>query len=446
GARRVELPTYAFQRERYWLTPGAATGDVSAAGLVGVEHPLLAAAVQVGDRDEWVFTGRLSTENQPWVTEHLLLGTMVVPGTGLVELALAAGRRTGAPVLDELVLESPLLVQDGITRHLQITVGASAADGRRDVAIYSRPENGEEEAETTCHARGTLGTESAPAPAWPEQWPPQDAEPMPVDELYSRLADLGYDYGPLFHGVEAVWRAGDETYAEVTLPEGHEGFGIHPALFDSALQSGVILLTGSGAAAHLMPFSWSGVRLDSPGAQRLRVRSTMTGDTSLRLDAVDENGAPVVSVRSLVVRPVEQERIDGARGDARQSLYSVDWTRIETGSAAGAPDLVRIGDGETYPDLDALERALAEGAPAPRAVLAAVATTGEDTPASARATAARALPLVQRWLASEWLGETLLVVTTRGAVAVDGGACDVAQAAVWGLVRSAQTEHPDRFV
>ncbi|MFF9869139.1 SDR family NAD(P)-dependent oxidoreductase [Streptomyces sp. NPDC013953] len=446
GARRVELPTYAFQRERYWLTPGAATGDVSAAGLVGVEHPLLAAAVQVGDRDEWVFTGRLSTENQPWVTEHLLLGTMVVPGTGLVELALAAGRRAGAPVLDELVLESPLLVQDGITRHLQITVGASAADGRRDVAIYSRPENGEGEAETTCHARGTLGTESTPAPAWPEQWPPQDAEPMPVDELYSRLADLGYDYGPLFHGVEAVWRAGDETYAEVTLPEGHEGFGIHPALFDSALQSGVILLTGSGAAAHLMPFSWSGVRLDSPGAQRLRVRSTMTGDTSLRLDAVDENGAPVVSVRSLIVRPVEQERIDGARGDARQSLYSVDWTRIETGSAAGASDLVRIGDGETYPDLDALERALAEGAPAPRAVLAAVTTTGEDTPASARATAARALPLVQRWLASEWLGETRLVVTTRGAVAVDGEAPDVAQAAVWGLVRSAQTEHPDRFV
>ncbi|MFI2511780.1 type I polyketide synthase, partial [Streptomyces sp. NPDC018972] len=447
GAQRVDLPTYAFQRERFWLTPDSTPGDVSAAGLIAVEHPLLAAAVQVGDRDEWVLTGRISTETQPWVEEHLLLGTMVVPGTGLVELALTAGRHAGTPVLDELVLESPLLVQHGVTRQLQITVGASGPDGRRDVAIYSRPEHSTDETENTCHARGTLGTDNAPAVAdWPRQWPPQDAEPMPVEELYGRLADLGYDYGPLFHGVEAVWRDGDETYAEVTLPEGHEGFGIHPALFDCALQSGVVLLTGSGAAAHLMPFSWSGVRLDRPGASRLRVRSTMTGGTSLRLDAVDENGAPVVSVRSLVVRPVEQERIDSSGADMRQSLCAVDWTRIETAPTTGTVDIARIGAGETHPDLGALERALTEGAPAPTAVLAAVSTTGEDTPDSVHATVGRALGLVQRWLAGEGLGEARLVVVTRGAVSVGGEAPDVAQAAVWGLLRSAQSEHPGRFV
>nr|APD71624.1 type I polyketide synthase 18 [Streptomyces sp.] len=445
-AHRVDLPTYAFQRERFWLTPGTAPGDVSAAGLNAVDHPLLAAAVQVGDRDEWVFTGRISTATQPWVEEHLLLGAMVVPGTGLVELALAAGRHSDSPVLDELVLASPLIVQHDVTRQLQITVGASGPDGRRDVAIYSRPENGIGEAEAVCHARGTLGTDSAPERAWPDQWPPQDAEPMHVDDLYRRLADLGYDYGPLFHGVEAVWRDGDETYAEVTLPEGHEGFGIHPALFDSALQSGVILLTGSDAAAHLMPFSWSGVRLDRPGVSRLRVRSTMTDGTSLRLDAVDENGAPVVSVGSLVVRPVEQASINSAGGDARQSLYTLDWTRIETGPATGTQDFTRIGAEETYPDLNALEQALAEGTPAPRTVLAAVTTTGEDASASAHTTATRALALVQGWLASEWLGESRLVVVTRGGMSVDGEAPDIAQAAVWGLLRSAQSEHPDRFV
>ncbi|MGW2118596.1 SDR family NAD(P)-dependent oxidoreductase, partial [Streptomyces zhihengii] len=443
GAQRIDLPTYAFQRERFWLAPATGARDVSAAGLIAVDHPLLAATVQVGDRDEWVFTGNISTENHPWVAEHLLLGTMVVPGTGLVELALAAGRRVGVPVVDELVLASPLLMRDGVTRQLQITVGAAGPDGRRDLAIYSRPEHGPADAEPTCHARGTLGTDTAPAPAWTEQWPPQAAEPLSADELYRSLGDLGYDYGPLFHGVETAWRDGDTTYAEVSLPEGHEGFGIHPALFDSALQSGVVLLTGDDAAAHLMPFSWSGVRLDRAGATRLRVRSTMTGATSLRLDAVDEDGTPVVSVRSLVVRPVEQARIDITQGDARQSLYAVDWTPVEPLPSAAGSSPARIGTGDgDHADLDALESALAAGTEAPELVLAGVGSPG----ATVASTAVEALALVQRWLASEWPAEARLVVVTRGAVSVDGEAPDVAQAAVWGLLRSAQSEHPGRFV
>ncbi|MFD5557117.1 type I polyketide synthase, partial [Streptomyces sp. NPDC127068] len=446
GAERVDLPTYAFQRERFWLSPGTSTGDVSAAGLVPVDHPVLAAAVQVGDRDEWVLTGLVSTESQPWAAEHLLLGTMVVPGTGLVELALAAGRHAGSPVVDELVLEAPLIVQHGVTRQLQITVGASQADGRRELAIYSRSEETLSDSEATCHARGTLSADSAPVQAWPDQWPPRNAEPMPVDDLYSRLADLGYDYGPLFHGVEAVWRDGDVTYAEVTLPEGHEGFGIHPALFDSALQSGVILLTEGDGASHLMPFSWNSVRLDRPDVSRLRVRSVMTGDTSLQLDGVDENGDLVVSVGSLVVRPVEQGRIDSTREDVRQSLYTVDWNEIDAAASVGTQEVVRIGTGDTYSDLGALEQALTQGVPAPQTLLARIPGAGQDTPSATRAAVREALSLVQGLLACEALAGSRLVVVTRGAVSVGGGVADVAQAAVWGLVRSAQSEHPGRFV
>ncbi|MFD8939943.1 SDR family NAD(P)-dependent oxidoreductase [Streptomyces sp. NPDC059578] len=419
---------------------------MSAAGLVAVDHPVLAAAVQVGDRDEWVLTGLVSTETQPWAAEHLLLGTMVVPGTGLVELALAAGRHAGSPVVDELVLEAPLIVQHGVTRQLQITVGASQTDGRRELAIYSRSEGALSDSEATCHARGTLSADSAPVQAWPDQWPPRNAEPMPVDDLYSRLADLGYDYGPLFHGVEAVWRDGDVTYAEVTLPEGHEGFGIHPALFDSALQSGVILLTEGDAASHLMPFSWNSVRLDRPDVSRLRVRSVRTGDTSLRLDAVDENGDLVVSVGSLVVRPVEQGRIDSTREDVRQSLYTVGWNEIDAAAGAGTQELVRIGTGETHSDLGALEQALAQGVPAPQVLLARIPGGDQDTPSSTRAAVREALSLVQGLLACEALAGSRLVVVTRGAVSVEGGAAGVAQAAVWGLLRSAQSEHPGRFV
>ncbi|MFH8371875.1 type I polyketide synthase, partial [Streptomyces sp. NPDC018031] len=454
GARRVDLPTYAFQRERYWLAPNTGAGDATAAGLGRFDHPLLAAAVSVGDRDEWVFTGRLSTDNHPWAAEHVLLGNIVVPGTGLVELALAAGRRTAAPVLDELVLAAPLLLEAGFARQLQVTVGEADDDGRRDVAIYSRPESGADDGErdVTCHARGVLGPVAGPAPAWPEEWPPEGAEPLSVDELYANLTDLGYDYGPVFQGMRAAWRDGDETYAEVELLEGSgaEAYGIHPALFDAALQSGVILVTERDRSRHKMPFSWTGARLEQRGLSRLRVRAVVTSDSSLRLDAVDENGAAVVSVDSVVVRPVEQAQLEEAQRGRQSPLYRVDWAPV---AAEGTAEPVRPaflgGDGagaeDHYPDLDALERALADGTEAPRAVVAAIETPSGDTPEAARAVAGTVLGLVQRWLTGPWPAEAQLIVATRDAVAVDTETPDVAQAAAWGLVRSAQSEHPGRI-
>ncbi|MCG6495745.1 SDR family NAD(P)-dependent oxidoreductase [Kitasatospora sp. A2-31] len=447
GAVRVKLPTYAFQRERYWLAPGSGAGDVAAAGQSRIGHPVLAAAVQVGDRDEWVLTGRLSTDTQPWTAEHLLFGTVVVPGTALVELALAAGRRVGTQVVDELVLEAPLVLSDDVALQVQVTVGPAAADGRREVAIYTRPEHGDDdEREAVCHARGLLGPDAGPSEAWPAEWPPAAAEPLPVDTLYAGLADLGYDYGPVFQGVRAAWREGDRTYAEVELPGdgGGEGFGIHPALFDAALQSAVIMLTGRDGDGHRMPFSWTGVRLEREGSSRLRVRAVVTGDSSVRLDAIDESGDAVVSVRSIVVRPVEQARIDHAQRGQQSPLHQVEWTEV---TAASSPTPVRVavlGDG--FADLDAVERAMADGAETPAVVVAPLETPAGDPASASRELAAAATALAQRWLASEWLGEARLVVATRGAAAVGAEVPDVAQAAASGLVRSAQAEHPGRFV
>ncbi|WP_199819891.1 polyketide synthase dehydratase domain-containing protein, partial [Streptomyces sp. NRRL S-118] len=161
-----------FQRENYWLMPSAQGGDVAAAGLDRVEHPVLAAAVQMGDRDEWVFTGRLSTDSQPWVRDHVVLGVLIVPGTAWVELALAAGRRVGAPVVDELVMEAPLLLDEGTTAQVRVSVGAAGEDGRRELVIFARTEAGED-AGMTCHARGWLAPQEAAAvSSWaPVEWP-----------------------------------------------------------------------------------------------------------------------------------------------------------------------------------------------------------------------------------------------------------------------------------
>ncbi|MEV6766954.1 SDR family NAD(P)-dependent oxidoreductase [Streptomyces sp. NPDC051105] len=462
GARRVSLPTYAFQRERYWITPTTGTGDLSAAGLGRLDHPMLSAAVSVGERDEWLFTGRVSLDSAPWVRDHVVLGTVIMPGTGLVELALAAGRHAGSPVLEELVLEAPLVLEGNTAAQLQVTLGEPDEDGRRAVAVYSRAEQrGEgERPEVVCHARGVLVAETQPlVSVLPVEWPPPGAEPVDVEALYGRLADAGYDYGPVFQGLRAAWRDGEYLFAEVALPEEHaesaRGFGVHPALFDASLHGGLDWLdNGDGSSARL-PFSWSGVRLALSGTSRLRVRIGSAEEAALRIDIADEYGVPVASVDELAFRPVDQAQLASVQQPGNNSLFTVDWTTLPTPPAAPVQIAVLGEAGHTdldvhaYADVDALARSLAEGAPAPDLVIAEVeaveARPGEGPAEAALTVATRTLELLRRWLAEDRLTDVRLVVMTRRGIAVGDEVPDLALAPVWGLVRSAQSEHPGRI-
>jgi acyl transferase domain-containing protein/acyl carrier protein len=499
GGRRVALPKYAFQRRRFWLERTLGAGDLSAAGLTDAEHPLLGAAVRVAGRDEWLFSGRLSRSTHAWVGDHVVMGAVVVPGTAFAELALRAGAEVGCEAIGELVFQAPLVLSEDGAVALQVTLAEPDTVGGRAVAIYSRSPHaptsergdGEDAAQWTLHASGTLApaadgeSDRAIEQFAAETWPPAGAQPVDVELLYDGLTELGFGYGPAFQGVGAAWRRGEEVFAEIALDEAQASeatrFGVHPALFDAALH-GLCLFGGSeelvpGSLLPL-PFCWSGVRLHGSGASSLRVRLASADGGARSLTALDCDGAPVLSAASLAVRMVEAGQLSGAgsAGALHDSLFALEWAEValplrggeehrlasRSGDATGLASrngeahgvallggIQAIGVEDRHTDVAALGAAIAAGAPVPAVVLAALPAGGADGGLAqvAREGVRWTLALLQAWLADELLADTPLVLVTRGAVAArEGEAPDLAAAPVLGLVRSAQSEHPGRFL
>ncbi|MEU7359055.1 type I polyketide synthase [Streptomyces olivaceoviridis] len=447
GPAPVDLPTYPFDHQRYWITmPGTGAGAESL-GQVTSEHPLLGAVVELPQTDGLVFTSRLSLATHPWLAGHRIQNVVLVPGTAYVDLAIRAGDEFGHGVLDELVIEAPLVLPAEGAVRVQVAVGGTDATGRRPVEVYSS-RDGEG---WTRHAAGMLSDSHAAVGGSGfdfGQWPPPGARREDTDDFYARLAERGYDYGPAFAGLTAVWRRGEEIFAEAVLPAEHrediEKFGIHPALLDAALHANAFHRHEDDR--NVLPFAWNGVQLHAAGAGALRVRVAPCGPDALSFDAADETGALVLTMQSLVSLPISDLGADPAQ--APDALWQLDWTRVP--SAAGqqaqhravvatSGDVVRItlaeDLGEPVPDLAVLDLTAPPGTDAG-------ARTGDDP----LPLLCRVLGVLQAWLEEPALATVPLVVATRGAVPVRGPVTDPGGAAVWGLLRAAQAENPGRFV
>ena len=410
GARRVTLPTYAFQRERYWLQDTESAIDATDLGMTSTGHPLLAATMSMAGKDTHVFSGRISVHTHPWLAHHTVAGMRLVPAAAVAELAASAGDHLGTPRVADLTSTAPLVLDSGALQ-LQLTVDEPDDSGERGFTLHARPDNDM----WSAHATGTLVPAGSDTGEGLTRWPPAATE-VPVDGLYDNLADAGYAYGPAFRGLHRVWRGDGELFAEVALPEElrteARHHAVHPALLDAALHP--LLLGANPAEPPLVPFSWNGITLNATGASLLRVRLRVNQGSGRTVDAsitlADGTGAPVGAVESLVLRPLERRT-----GDC---LFRLEWTPVDGVTATGeAPT-----------------------------VLTAVGDSG-DVPTAARAVLDRTLRSVQEWLADESTLDATLLVVTRGAVATRGeDVTDLAAAGIWGLLRAAQTENPGRIV
>ncbi|MEU5980471.1 type I polyketide synthase [Streptomyces sp. NPDC047315] len=447
-SERVEVPTYAFQRRRYWVTGAANAGSLTGAGLAVAGHRLLGAQVSLAGGGV-VLTGRLSTSAQPWLADHAVSGVVIVPGTAFVDLAVHAGLQVGCSRLGELTLQAPLvLAQDGPGVTVQVVVDDPDEHGQRAVNIYSRPDG--DDSDWTRHGVGSV-TDAAGAsiPDW--VWAPV-GESMSVEDIYEGLADAGFDYGPVFQGLRQVWVDGKDVYAEVVLPDDPSGFALHPALLDAALHA--LAVTGESSEAGL-PFAFAGVTVHTTGARALHARLRRGAD-GVSIEAVDPTGQPVVTVESLTLRPVSE----AALNPAQETPLRMRWDQVAvlaTGTAAPAdqdsdapsvPDdcaLVSAGHHQGVAEvLDAWDDGTA--GPAWLVVDLPDGASG-PTPARARAATEWLLLQVQAFLTAPALADTRLLIRTKGAIATGPGdrGIDPAVATVWGLARSAAAENPDRI-
>ncbi|MCQ4212548.1 type I polyketide synthase, partial [Streptomyces longispororuber] len=469
--RWIDLPTYAFQGQRHWLdAPHESTAAHPAAGGVTgtADHPLLDAVIDLTDdaeRGALAATGRLSVERHPWLAAHAVHGAVLVPAAVPLELAVWAAHRAGCDVVDELTLETPLVLSRTAEREIRVVI-----DAKREISVHSR---GTGETGWTRNAVGVAGTDTAETPAHQDPahedlaaWPPAGAVAVPADDEPT---------GPPPHGPQDVWRQGDTLFADVRLPvpepdaadPGH-GFLIHPALLHAALRPADAGPTGAGTRPRTwLPFRCTGIRVRPTDGTALRVRLAPTGEDTVSVTLADEHGTPVGGVASLSLRPLDDEQIAelSAGLDDQDALFRVDWVplAVPAGPAPGgryavlaSPDRVPAplaAGAEVFPGLDELA---AHGGEIPPLVIAGLEGAGiegtvpdgtgdggagddADVPAVAERNLHRLLRWTQRWLADGRFADSRLVVVTTNAFH------DPAVSAAWGFLRTAQTENPGRF-
>ncbi|WP_078973657.1 type I polyketide synthase [Streptomyces sp. MMG1533] len=453
AAGPADLPTYAWDQRRHWIEPETATGGP---GLFDrAAHPLLGIQLQSPDETRWTFRNEWSTATADWLPDHTVFGRTVVSGTTLTELCRAALAVARPGDVTDLLLLAPLTLPASGT--VEVSVEVSTADPVPEITVHSRP-RGDEAAGWTLHATASAAEPASVTAGRPPVWP-EAAEEAWSEQTYARLTGLGLGYGPAFQGVRQAVVTGDgELLARLSLPsvarDPDDPYAIHPALLDAALH--VAAAFDASEDRVLLPVAVGRCVLPPGGATELTasVRRTGGSETDLTLDVTlwDSDGFLVGRLEAVRLRAASPADLRGASENGRH-LYEVAWTAPDARTSEVPGTSWSVAGDRSDPQVADVLRALDASGVQLCETSADVLVRFWPSPAAERETAAAAQELAATALAElralialapeETPSRTVWV--TRGAVAVDAGDSvpGLVQSVLWGLARSARTEHPE---
>ena len=334
--RKVTLPTYPFERERYWITDVKPATRRSIATADPLRHPLLGSRLRSAALEDAVFESTIDPATHQWVFDHVVHGTVILPGTGFIELALAAGTAVwgaGGHAVEDFVIHAALVLDDGGTT---IQTVVSQPDGHRAaVKVFSLREADER---WQLHAEGTLTRDDAttrPDTVSIEDLDARCPNPLEPAEFYASLIARGFELGPAFQGLETVRRGAGEAVSRIAIPAAAgsaQVYGVHPVLLDNAIQTLGAALFGSSDDSYV-PVGVRRARLLGPigtrafGHARAIDAAAVTGD-AITADVVlrDEDGAALVELQGLRLKRASRAAIQRATADRSGDwLYGVEW-------------------------------------------------------------------------------------------------------------------------